>query len=94
MSSGTRYLLTKLIIELQIERVSLFIPKTEFFPERPKKKKNNLTIILYILGDFSVLCSIQAPSGERWMSGDFLAPDRVLVWSTEGKGYLYKLPAK
>ncbi|KOB77298.1 putative tgf-beta resistance-associated protein trag, partial [Operophtera brumata] len=34
-----------------------------------------------------------APTGERWMSGDFLAPDRVMVWSTEGKGYLYKLPA-
>ncbi|XP_047541633.1 WD repeat-containing protein 7 isoform X1 [Vanessa atalanta] len=48
---------------------------------------------IYDAGDFSVLCSIQAPSGERWMSGDFLAPDRVLVWSTEGKGYLYKLPA-
>ncbi|XP_063391282.1 WD repeat-containing protein 7-like [Cydia fagiglandana] len=49
---------------------------------------------IYDAGDFSVLCSIQAPSGERWMSGDFLAPDRVLVWSTEGKGYLYRLPAK
>ncbi|KAF9417262.1 hypothetical protein HW555_005576 [Spodoptera exigua] len=48
---------------------------------------------IYDAGDFSVLCSIQAPSGERWMSGDFLAPDRVLVCSTEGKGYLYKLPA-
>ncbi|CAH1643012.1 unnamed protein product [Spodoptera littoralis] len=49
---------------------------------------------IYDAGDFSVLCSIQAPPGERWMSGDFLAPDRVLVCSTEGKGYLYKLPAK
>ncbi|XP_052757151.1 WD repeat-containing protein 7 isoform X2 [Galleria mellonella] len=48
---------------------------------------------IYDAGDFSVLCSIQAPRGERWMSGDFLAPDRVLVWSTEGKGYLYRLPA-
>ncbi|RVE45786.1 hypothetical protein evm_009536, partial [Chilo suppressalis] len=27
------------------------------------------------------------------MSGQFLAPERVLVWSTEGKGYLYRLPA-
>ncbi|XP_013136579.1 PREDICTED: WD repeat-containing protein 7 [Papilio polytes] len=48
---------------------------------------------IYDAGDFSVLCSIQAPAGERWMSGDFLATDRVLVWSTEGKGYMYKLPA-
>ncbi|XP_048483319.1 WD repeat-containing protein 7 [Plutella xylostella] len=48
---------------------------------------------IYDAGDFSVLCSITAPAGERWMSGDFMATDRVLVWSTEGKGYLYKLPA-
>ncbi|XP_026313691.1 WD repeat-containing protein 7 [Hyposmocoma kahamanoa] len=48
---------------------------------------------IYDAGDFSVLCGITAPAGERWLSGDFLAPDRVLVWSTEGKGYMYKLPA-
>lgn len=47
-----------------------------------------------ITGDFSVLCSINAPVGERWMSGDFLSPDRILIWSDEGKGYMYKLPAK
>ncbi|XP_076298441.1 WD repeat-containing protein Rbcn-3B isoform X11 [Lasioglossum baleicum] len=49
---------------------------------------------IYDAGDFSVLCSISAPSGERWMAGDFLAADRVIVWSDEGRGYLYKLPAK
>lgn len=48
---------------------------------------------IYDAGDFSVLCSINAPVGERWMSGDFLSPDRVLIWSDEGKGYMYKLPA-
>ncbi|KAJ2939340.1 hypothetical protein O0L34_g13438 [Tuta absoluta] len=48
---------------------------------------------IYDAGDFSVLCSIQAPQGERWMWGDFLAPDRVMVVSTEGKGYMYRLPA-
>ncbi|XP_044738320.1 WD repeat-containing protein 7 isoform X3 [Chrysoperla carnea] len=48
---------------------------------------------IYDAGDFSVLCSVIAPRGARWMSGDFLAPDRVIVWSDEGKGYLYKLPA-
>ncbi|XP_077293336.1 WD repeat-containing protein Rbcn-3B isoform X4 [Arctopsyche grandis] len=48
---------------------------------------------IYDAGDFSVLCSINAPVGERWMSGDFLSPDRILVWSDEGKGYMYKLPA-
>ncbi|XP_076220619.1 WD repeat-containing protein Rbcn-3B isoform X12 [Nomia melanderi] len=49
---------------------------------------------IYDAGDFSVLCSISAPHGERWMAGDFLAADRVIIWSDEGRGYLYKLPAK
>ncbi|XP_076382354.1 WD repeat-containing protein Rbcn-3B isoform X9 [Megalopta genalis] len=48
---------------------------------------------IYDAGDFSVLCSISAPRGERWMAGDFLAADRIIVWSDEGRGYLYKLPA-
>lgn len=46
------------------------------------------------LGDFTVLCSVISPSGERWLGGDFLANDRVIVWSDEGRGYLYRLPAK
>uniref|UniRef100_A0ABD2VT45 WD repeat-containing protein 7 n=1 Tax=Trichogramma kaykai TaxID=54128 RepID=A0ABD2VT45_9HYME len=49
---------------------------------------------IYDAGDFSVLCSVDAPVGERWMAGDFLSADRVIVWSDEGHGYLYKLPAK
>ncbi|RZF46081.1 hypothetical protein LSTR_LSTR004794 [Laodelphax striatellus] len=48
---------------------------------------------IYDAGDFSVLCSVIAPRGERWMAGEFLTPDRVLVWTDEGKGYMYKLPA-
>ncbi|XP_008202181.1 WD repeat-containing protein 7 isoform X3 [Nasonia vitripennis] len=48
---------------------------------------------IYDAGDFSVLCSVTAPRGERWMAGDFLAADRVILWSDEGHGYLYKLPA-
>ncbi|XP_019868599.1 WD repeat-containing protein 7 isoform X2 [Aethina tumida] len=48
---------------------------------------------IYDAGDFSVLCSYLAPRGERWMSGDFLSVDRIIMWSDAGKGYLYKLPA-
>ncbi|CAG9764387.1 unnamed protein product [Ceutorhynchus assimilis] len=48
---------------------------------------------IYDAGDFSVLCSYLTPRGERWMSGDFLAVDRILMWSDAGKGYMYKLPA-
>ncbi|XP_066603876.1 WD repeat-containing protein 7 isoform X2 [Prorops nasuta] len=49
---------------------------------------------IFDAGDFSVLCSVLAPRDERWMAGDFLAADRVILWSDEGRGYLYKLPAK
>lgn len=48
---------------------------------------------IYDAGDFSVLCSYLAPRGERWMSGDFLAIDRIIMLSDAGKGYLYKLPS-
>ncbi|XP_075211701.1 WD repeat-containing protein Rbcn-3B isoform X3 [Lycorma delicatula] len=48
---------------------------------------------IYDAGDFSVLCSVISPRGERWLGGEFLSPDRILVWTDEGKGYMYKLPA-
>ncbi|CRK99649.1 CLUMA_CG012960, isoform A [Clunio marinus] len=48
---------------------------------------------IYDAGDFTVLCSVISPSGERWLGGDFLSSDRVILWSDEGKGYLYRLPA-
>jgi len=51
-------------------------------------------VFFLFIGDFSVLCSHLTPRGERWMSGDFLAVDRIIVWSDAGKGYMYKLPAK
>ena len=49
---------------------------------------------IYDAGDFSLLCSESARRGERWMGGEFIALDRVAVWSSDGRGYLYKLPTK
>ncbi|XP_059484205.1 WD repeat-containing protein 7 isoform X1 [Neocloeon triangulifer] len=48
---------------------------------------------IYDAGDFSVLCSVSPPRGERWLGGEFLAADRVLLWSDEGRGYMYRLPS-
>uniref|UniRef100_A0A1B0FNG5 WD repeat-containing protein 7 n=1 Tax=Glossina morsitans morsitans TaxID=37546 RepID=A0A1B0FNG5_GLOMM len=48
---------------------------------------------IYDAGDFTVLCSVIAPARERWQGGDFITSDRVMLWTDEGKGYLYKLPA-
>ncbi|XP_054707757.1 WD repeat-containing protein 7-like [Uloborus diversus] len=47
---------------------------------------------IYDAGDFSLLCSTNNPQNERWLGGDFLSADRVLIWSDCGKGFLYKLP--
>ncbi|KAL5022011.1 hypothetical protein ScPMuIL_001166 [Solemya velum] len=47
---------------------------------------------IYDAGDFTLLCSESNRLGERWAGGDFISIDRVIVWSNEGKGYLYKLP--
>lgn len=64
--------------------------------------KNQRTVLIvcakywqiYDAGDFTILCSVIAPSGERWMGGDFISSDRVLLYSDDGKGYIYRLPAK
>ncbi|GIY45625.1 WD repeat-containing protein 7 [Caerostris extrusa] len=29
---------------------------------------------------------------QRWLGGDFLASDKVIIWSDSGKAYLFKLP--
>ncbi|XP_064096982.1 WD repeat-containing protein 7-like isoform X3 [Macrobrachium nipponense] len=49
---------------------------------------------IYDAGDFSQLCKVLVPPGERWMGGDFLSADRVLVWNDMGRGYIFKLPTK
>ncbi|XP_069954454.1 WD repeat-containing protein 7 isoform X5 [Cherax quadricarinatus] len=49
---------------------------------------------IYDAGDFSQLCRVGVTVGERWMGGDFLAADRVIVWTDMGQAYIYKLPTK
>lgn len=47
---------------------------------------------IYDAGDFSQLCRVGVQTGERWMGGDFLSADRVIVWTDMGRAYIYKLP--
>lgn len=49
---------------------------------------------IYDAGDFSQLCRVGVHAGERWMGGDFLSADRVIVWTDMGRAYIYKLPTK
>jgi hypothetical protein len=76
------------------KRIHLFIPIALNFFLHDRLIVCNTFQQIYDAGDFSVLCSVTAPRGERWMAGEFLAADRVILWSDEGHGYLYKLPAK
>ncbi|BFZ12794.1 hypothetical protein BsWGS_15835 [Bradybaena similaris] len=55
-------------------------------------RKTDKQEVIYDASDFTLLCSESNRRGERWMGGDFLGVDRVIVWSNEGRGYLYKLP--
>ncbi|XP_071826245.1 WD repeat-containing protein 7-like [Apostichopus japonicus] len=48
---------------------------------------------IYDAGDFSQLCMEAIEKGQHWIGGEFTAADRVLVWSSNGKGYLYQLPS-
>ncbi|XP_058957574.1 WD repeat-containing protein 7 [Pocillopora verrucosa] len=49
--------------------------------------------LMYDAGDFKFLTTVASPPGQNWMGGDFVAADFVLVWSRDGKSYLFKLPA-
>lgn len=44
--------------------------------------------------DFSLLCTVSSQLGERWTGGDFLATDRVAVWTDCGRTLVYQLPKK
>ncbi|CAG7815558.1 unnamed protein product [Allacma fusca] len=62
---------------------------------------NNRTVLIvtwhvwqiYDAGDFSVLAQAKAPANEKWYGGNFIAPDRVVLWGVSGKSYLFKLPS-
>ena len=41
---------------------------------------------------YSPFFSVQCKRGERWLGGEFISAERVVIWSDDGKAYLYKLP--
>lgn len=44
-------------------------------------------------GDYSLLCSGPSENGQAWTGGDFVSADKVIIWTENGQGYIYKLPA-
>ncbi|KAI9519259.1 WD repeat-containing protein 7 [Dissostichus eleginoides] len=43
--------------------------------------------------DYSLLCSVSSENDQAWTGGEFIAADRVIIWTEEGCSYIYKLPA-
>uniref|UniRef100_A0A671Q6B1 WDR72-like alpha-solenoid domain-containing protein n=1 Tax=Sinocyclocheilus anshuiensis TaxID=1608454 RepID=A0A671Q6B1_9TELE len=44
-------------------------------------------------GDFSLLCSVLSENNQSWVGGEFIAADKVIIWTEDGCSYIYKLPA-
>ncbi|XP_061211598.1 WD repeat-containing protein 7 [Neopsephotus bourkii] len=44
-------------------------------------------------GDYSLLCSVPIGKQRAWSGGEFLALERVIVWSEEGRSFIYGLPS-
>uniref|UniRef100_A0A669EXL0 WD repeat domain 7 n=1 Tax=Oreochromis niloticus TaxID=8128 RepID=A0A669EXL0_ORENI len=44
-------------------------------------------------GDYSLLCSVSNDNDQSWTGGEFIAADKVIIWTEDGCSYIYKLPA-
>uniref|UniRef100_A0A8K9V863 WDR72-like alpha-solenoid domain-containing protein n=1 Tax=Oncorhynchus mykiss TaxID=8022 RepID=A0A8K9V863_ONCMY len=44
-------------------------------------------------GDYSLLCSVPSENDQSWTGGDFIAADKIIIWTEDGCSYIYKLPA-
>ncbi|XP_056147165.1 WD repeat-containing protein 7 [Lampris incognitus] len=44
-------------------------------------------------GDYSLLCSVAIENDQAWTGGEFIAADKVIIWTEDGCSYIYKLPA-
>uniref|UniRef100_A0A672GAR6 WDR72-like alpha-solenoid domain-containing protein n=1 Tax=Salarias fasciatus TaxID=181472 RepID=A0A672GAR6_SALFA len=44
-------------------------------------------------GDYSLLCSVPSDSDQLWTGGEFIAADKVIIWTEDGCSFIYKLPA-
>lgn len=45
-------------------------------------------------GDYSLLCSMPSENDQAWTGGEFIAADKVIIWTEDGSSHIYKLPAR
>eukprot|EP00051_Salpingoeca_urceolata_P002375 m.49544 g.49544 ORF g.49544 m.49544 type:complete len:1232 (-) comp12086_c0_seq1:26-3721(-) len=48
--------------------------------------------MLYATKDFELLVSASSPGFLGWLGGAYISPQHVVIWSKDGRGYVYKLP--
>ena len=63
-----------------------------FFWSNPKSSQLSLKSAVANAFEIFFTFSVQCNRGERWLGGEFISAERVVVWSDDGKAYLYKLP--
>ncbi|XP_061149313.1 WD repeat-containing protein 7 isoform X2 [Syngnathus typhle] len=44
-------------------------------------------------GDYSLLCSVASDNDKAWAGGEFIAADKVIIWTEDGWSHIYNLPA-
>uniref|UniRef100_A0A8C5B4D9 WD repeat domain 7 n=1 Tax=Gadus morhua TaxID=8049 RepID=A0A8C5B4D9_GADMO len=44
-------------------------------------------------GDYSLLCSVPSEADQAWTGGEFIAADKVIIWTEDGCSCIYTLPA-
>ncbi|XP_032889019.1 WD repeat-containing protein 7 isoform X4 [Amblyraja radiata] len=44
-------------------------------------------------GDFSLLCSVSSEGGQSWTGGEFVDADKVVIWTEDGRSFIYLLPS-
>lgn len=68
-------------------------------------KKNSVMVVdsrfrsrrdlqVFDAADYSLLCSVPSESEQVWIGGEFIAADKVIIWTEDGCSYVYKLPAR
>ena len=45
-------------------------------------------------GDYSLLCSVPSEADQAWTGGEFIAADKVIIWTEDGCSCIYTLPAR
>ncbi|XP_069780050.1 WD repeat-containing protein 7 isoform X2 [Narcine bancroftii] len=43
-------------------------------------------------GDFSLLCSVSSEGDQSWTGGEFVDADKVVIWTEDGRSFIYRLP--